>query len=550
MLIGTPLAFGLQRLRSRFLDGFVFVPMIIPDIVLAIALLSAYNLVFTQKLGRELGLWSIVLAHATFGIAFVAIVVRTRLTHFDPATVEASLDLGANEVRTFLDITLPQIAPGVIAGGLIVFTLSFDEFVIAFFTAGNDDHVADPDLLDDPLRRDPGRQRAGGRRARGQLRPRALLGAAAGQGDDVSDDLIRIEGVTRRFGSVVAVDGVTLAIRENEFFGLLGPSGCGKTTLLRILAGFERPDEGRILLDDADLTRTKPYRRPVNMMFQSYALFPHMTVERNVAYGLRMEGVGKREALARAHEALELVQLSDLAKRRPVQLSGGQEQRVALARALVKRPRVLLLDEPLSALDRQIRAEMQIELKLLQHSVGITFVVVTHDQEEALTMADRIAVMNGGRVEQVGAPDELYDAPQTTFVARFIGDSNLFPGTVGSANGAPALVSGESAWGVTTEALARAGLAAGASGAVLVRPERLRLAPSSSPGDVGGMDNVVSGTLIETVFLGAARKHLVEVAPGRSLHVRSASDERIAVEPGARVVVGWTREAGVVVAAD
>jgi spermidine/putrescine ABC transporter ATP-binding subunit len=364
----------------------------------------------------------------------------------------------------------------------------------------------------------------------------------------VSDDLIRIEGVTKRFGSVVAVDDVTLPIRENEFFGLLGPSGCGKTTLLRILAGFEHPDEGRILLDGADLTRTKPYRRPVNMMFQSYALFPHMTVERNVAYGLRMEGLGKREALTQAHEALELVQLSDLAKRRPAQLSGGQEQRVALARALVKRPRVLLLDEPLSALDRQIRAEMQIELKLLQHSVGITFVVVTHDQEEALTMADRIAVMNAGRVEQVGAPDDLYDSPATTFVARFIGDSNLFPGTVGTDGAGPALISPDGTWRVDAASLDRSGLGVGAAAAVLVRPERLRIAPQVAAGDVSRMDNVVSGVLVETVFLGATRKYLVELAPGRSLQVRSSSDERLDVEPGAPVVVGWDRDAGVVVA--
>ncbi len=364
------------------------------------------------------------------------------------------------------------------------------------------------------------------------------------------DDLIRIEGVTKRFGPVVAVDDVSLAIRENEFFGLLGPSGCGKTTLLRILAGFERPDEGRVVLDDADLTRTKPYRRPVNMMFQSYALFPHMTVERNVAYGLRMEGVGKREALARAHEALELVQLSGLERRRPAQLSGGQEQRVALARALVKRPRVLLLDEPLSALDRQIRAEMQIELKRLQHSVGITFVVVTHDQEEALTMADRIAVMDGGRIVQIDAPERLYEAPTSPFVARFLGDSNLFTGTVRLDESGATIADGQALWRVPDGVVERLGLSAGDEATIVVRPERLQLVAGGDPSGLPPDANVISGTVAETVYLGVARKVVVDADDGgRSLNVRLESEGRVGSRPehGERVLVGWAPAAGVLV---
>ncbi|MFF3671221.1 polyamine ABC transporter ATP-binding protein [Microtetraspora malaysiensis] len=236
--------------------------------------------------------------------------------------------------------------------------------------------------------------------------------------------------MSRRFGEVTALDSVSLEIQQGEFFALLGPSGCGKTTLLRILAGFEQPDDGAVRLDGEDLLQIPAHRRPINLMFQSYALFPHMTVERNIAYGLEREKLPKKEIGERVAEVLETVGLSAHARRKPHQLSGGQRQRVALARAIVKRPRLLLLDEPLSALDKKVRAEMQLELKRLQHEVGITFVVVTHDQEEAMSLADRIAVMQGGKVEQVDAPIALYDQPRTPFVASFIGANNIFSGKV------------------------------------------------------------------------------------------------------------------------
>ena len=239
---------------------------------------------------------------------------------------------------------------------------------------------------------------------------------------------LQIDHVSRSFGDIVALDDVSLSIAENEFFALLGPSGCGKTTLLRSIAGFEHPDSGAVLLGGDDLLSMPPNRRPVNLMFQSYALFPHMSVAKNVAYGLEREKLSKGEVRERVVEVLETVGLAALAKRRPAQLSGGQRQRVALARAIVKRPRLLLLDEPLSALDRKVRGEMQLELKRLQHEVGITFVVVTHDQDEAMSMADRIAVMANGRVQQVASPLELYRRPANLFVADFIGTSNLLAG--------------------------------------------------------------------------------------------------------------------------
>ena len=302
--------------------------------------------------------------------------------------------------------------------------------------------------------------------------------------------VIEMHGVGKRFGAARALDGVSLTIRENEFYALLGPSGCGKTTLLRVLAGFETPDEGAISLDGKDLIVIRPNRRPINMMFQSYALFPHLSVFNNIAYGLRMDGVRGSDLEERTRDALAMVQLDGLESRRPHQLSGGQRQRVALARALVKRPRVLLLDEPLAALDKKLRGQMQIELKRLQHVVGITFVVVTHDQEEALVMADRIALMREGRIVQEGTPKELYEQPASYFVADFIGDMNFFAGTC-CAEGLR-LVTGTTLRGpVASGEDSQAWLA--------VRPDKLALSarrPASSE------DNALEGEVVDISYGG------------------------------------------------
>ena len=330
--------------------------------------------------------------------------------------------------------------------------------------------------------------------------------------------------VSRSFGDVVALDSVSVTIAENEFFALLGPSGCGKTTLLRSIAGFEEPDSGAILLSGQDLLGLPPNRRPVNLMFQSYALFPHMSVEGNIAYGLERERLPRAEVRRRVGEVLETVGLTTLARRRPTKLSGGQRQRVALARAIVKRPRLLLLDEPLSALDRKVRGDMQLELKRLQHEVGITFVVVTHDQEEAMSMADRVAVMAEGRVQQIATPVDLYRRPANRFVADFIGTSNMLPGrVVGDRFLSDELgpLSGPTAGQVQGPAQ------------LVVRPEEVALSPAGDDGDG------VTGTVVDVQFKGGVSQVAVSVE-GLSRPFLVTVSGVTAVSRGDAVRMGWT----------
>ena len=334
-----------------------------------------------------------------------------------------------------------------------------------------------------------------------------------------------LESITKRFDDVPAVDDVSLEIGSGEFFSLLGPSGCGKTTSLRMIAGFERPDEGRILIGDADVTETPPHKRPVNTVFQSYALFPHLSVEQNVGFGLRFLDLSKEEARNRVGEVLELVRLSGFERRRPHQLSGGQQQRVALARALVLSPSVLLLDEPLGALDAKLRRGLQVELKSLQRDVGITFLYVTHDQEEALTMSDRLAVMDGGKVQQLGTPRGVYEEPATAFVADFLGVSNLMHGA-GSGDGHVTVD------GVVLQA--RQG-DVGTKGdlRLTIRPERVEI----EPGGVEG-SNRLSATVSELVYLGSTTQVIVRLASGATLQALVANTgEPVPCDRGDHVVV-------------
>ncbi len=354
--------------------------------------------------------------------------------------------------------------------------------------------------------------------------------------------LIRIENVTKRFGEAVVVDRLSLDIFQGEFFCLLGPSGCGKTTLMRMMAGFEEPSSGSITLAGRDLAGVPPYRRPVNMMFQSYALFPHMSVERNIAFGLRQDGLPKTQIAERVDEMLRLVQLENLAKRYPDQLSGGQRQRVALARALAKRPKVLLLDEPLAALDKKLREETQFELMDIQHELGMTFVVVTHDQEEAMTMADRIAVMDHGRIVQVATPGEIYEQPRTRFVAEFVGDVNIIEGRVTERESGPWRVATASAAAPLVVDDPDEVLHEGQPVAIAVRPEKMTIQRDRFP---AGTPNVLSGEVWDIGYLGDWTVYRVKLDSGLILRVSRANQSRFVEAP-----IDWDERVSVTFAPD
>ena len=359
---------------------------------------------------------------------------------------------------------------------------------------------------------------------------------------------IVIEGITKTFGAVTALDNVSLGIYQGEMFALVGASGCGKTTLLRMLAGFERQSSGRIMIDGVEMSDVPPHERPVNMMFQSYALFPHMTVESNVGYGIRRMPLERAERKRRIEQALEMVQLAHLGQRKPHQLSGGQRQRVALARALIRRPKVLLLDEPLSALDKKLREKTQFELMDLQYEVGITFLVVTHDQDEAMALASRIAVMDRGKVMQVGTPSEIYEFPQSRFVADFVGTTNLFEGTVTVAEpGTVTVQCPETGCELKVDDLGR--FAPGQRVWVALRPEKIRLSkqPACAP-----RVNELRGIVWELGYLGNRSTYQIKMASGKLVTVQSQNERRTAewtIDWSDEVYMSWQPDAAVILQA-
>jgi putrescine transport system ATP-binding protein len=380
-------------------------------------------------------------------------------------------------------------------------------------------------------------------RARPRLNIGAVRSAFAPWTDPDARPLVSFENVVKRFDGETAVAGVSLDIYPGEFFALLGPSGCGKTTLMRLLAGFETPDEGRILLSGEDLADRPPHQRPVNMMFQSYALFPHLTVERNIAFGLKQQGTPKAQIADRVSEMLALVRLEGLATRKPHQLSGGQRQRVALARAIAPRPKMLLLDEPLAALDKKLR-ETQFELMALQQQLGMTFLIVTHDQEEAMVTADRIAVMRAGQIVQMGRPADVYEAPNSRYVADFIGDVNIFEGVIAQADGAAVrMASPDAAHGF--EVIEDDRIAFGSTAWLAVRPEKIHVHLDEPPPGA----NRMAGKVADIGYLGDWTVYLVELDSGRTIRAARANATRFVDRPvdwEDRVWLTFARDAGVV----
>lgn len=376
--------------------------------------------------------------------------------------------------------------------------------------------------------------------------------------DPAAKPFISFDRVTKRFGDFTAVNDLSLAIYEKEFFALLGPSGCGKTTMMRMLAGFDAPTSGMLTLDGVNLTGIPPHKRPVNMMFQSYALFPHMNVEKNIAFGLKQDGHSKSGIKIRVEEMLSLVKLEEFAKRKPHQLSGGQRQRVALARSLAKRPKVLLLDEPLGALDKKLREETQFELMDLQERLGMTFMIVTHDQEEAMTVADRIAVMDKGKIIQIATPAEIYEVPASRYVADFIGDINLLEGRLEAFGGEVASLrcagigSNSSGLQVRLHCQNTAGLGIGSSGWFAMRPEKMRLSQDVPPG-VNPADpvNAVEGIVYDIAYLGDVSVYHVKISNGSILRATVANTTRLVERPLSwedKVWLHWDEGAGILLA--
>ncbi len=349
---------------------------------------------------------------------------------------------------------------------------------------------------------------------------------------------VRLAGISKTYGSFTAVHPLDLTVPQGSFFALLGASGCGKTTTLRMIAGLEEATTGTVFLGDRDITDLPPYKRPVNTVFQSYALFPHLDITENVAFGLRRRGI--KSVKKQVDEMLELVQLGDFARRKPHQLSGGQQQRVAVARALINHPQVLLLDEPLGALDLKLRRQMQLELKRIQTEVGITFVHVTHDQEEAMTMADTVAVMNGGRVEQLGAPADLYENPRTTFVANFLGTSNLIEGEIVSTGGHLVVAAGGGKLTLPRERCSASSTSSGGRLLLGIRPEKISLAHADDADSVAAGRNRVTGRITDSSFIGVSTQYVVESPAGTALQVYEQNIERdTRLVPGAEVVLHW-----------
>ncbi|HLW49082.1 MAG TPA: polyamine ABC transporter ATP-binding protein [bacterium] len=558
--LGTPAGIGLARHRfpgRDLLYSLIVAPVIVPVLIIAI---SAYLMFASLHLVGTIS--ALALTHSVLGVPFVVINVLAVMRTVDVQLELAARNLGATPWQTFRRVTAPLVRAGILVGALLVFITSLDEAVVALFLSGKN-AITLPRMMWDSIMRDElnptvtaiaslqiglvvagmlGMEIARGRRARRAERPAGPEAVrAAGEGFLYAASAapagagLRLVNLTKQFGAVRAVDRASLEVRPAEFLTLLGPSGSGKTTILNMVAGFETPTEGEILLGGVDVTRQPPDRRGMGMVFQNYALFPHMTVLENIAFPLRVRRMRGGEVEARVGEALRLVRLDRYGARYPRQLSGGEQQRVALARALVFNPRLLLMDEPLAALDKHLRENMQIELRRLHEHLNITILFVTHDQTEAMTMSDRIAVINRGRIEQVGTPAELYETPANAFIAGFIGESNFLEGTVASLNGREAVVRSAGGLHVTVPA---PGIAVGDRLRVVIRPESVRVLA-----DAAGHANAVPAQVEEVIYLGDVIKVVVRAASEETFVVKQPNRKGMrAPEPGSRVFVAWAVE--------
>jgi spermidine/putrescine ABC transporter ATP-binding subunit len=575
-VLGTPAGMALARATFRgkeLVRGLVLAPMIVPIMVLALGayyVYAQYRLVGTPA--------ALILGHLVIAVPYVVLNVEAVMRTFDVRLERAARMLGANDWQTFSRVVFPLIRAGVFAGALFAFITSFDEVVIALFLSGTTAITLPKEMFarisQDELNPVVGAiatlqiamsfvllggtealrgrglrlfaRRDADARGEGAARPDGVMRAGAGapgEGGrrsplDLHGERLRLVDLRKEFGSVVAVDGVTLEARAGEFLTLLGPSGSGKTTILNLVAGFEQPTRGEILVGEMPITRVPPNRRNIGMVFQDYALFPHMTVFENIAFPLRLRGVSDSEIAERIDEILDVVQLAGLGHRMPRQLSGGQQQRVALARALIFKPPLLLMDEPFGALDKNLRESLQIELRHLQRRFGITVLFVTHDQEEAMTMSDRIAVINDGRLQQVGAPDELYERPANEFVANFIGESNMLQGELAAVDGGRLRVrtAGGSdlvAAGEQPGSAAADGRRPGDRVRVSVRPETLALSV-----DGASTGSSVQGIVDEVIYLGGFRRYIVRINDREVLVVKVPNTAgSVAPAVGARVHV-------------
>jgi spermidine/putrescine ABC transporter ATP-binding subunit len=558
--LGTPAGIALARHRlpgKHLLYGLVVSPVIVPVLIVAI---SAY--LFFARLHLIGTISALALTHAVLGVPFVVINVMAVMRTFDVQLERAARNLGATSWQTFCRVTAQLIRAGILVGALLAFITSFDEAVVALFLSGTR-AITLPRMMWDQITRqelDPtvtaiaslqisvvglailGMEILRSRRAhRSEQLPAeeghrtdggwfSHTGATQSPGTG-----LRLVDLTKRFGPVLAVDRASLDVRPGEFLTLLGPSGSGKTTILNMVAGFETPTEGEILLGGSPVTGKPPNQRDMGMVFQNYALFPHMTVFENIAFSLRVRRVRGDDVATRVKDALRLVRLEGYGARYPKQLSGGQQQRVALARALVFNPRLLLMDEPLAALDKHLRESMQIELRRLHEHLNITILFVTHDQTEAMTMSDRIAVINHGRIVQVGTPADLYESPANAFIAGFIGESNLLEGTVTSLNGRQALI--ENPEGLRL-AVSSDGLAVGQRLRIIIRPEAVHvLSMGTTQGD--GLPAKIE----EVIYLGDVIKLVARLTAHDTMVIKQAN--RRDVRPpavGTEVTVGWAAE--------